>query len=179
MGKKLPLVVISAPWALYEGEVRLPIGLGLIVSERPRFVDIASSEDQLERNNSQCWKIEYIKRFDTPEQAIQYYSEKVDYPVHLLVSQFQRDFPNIPIPGLDLDYARREYSVKISNGRTIIRQGQRALRELSQRFAQPPYKSSTPIGLAKAQGRIFGIPPRTKNPQINLFGVEFNGRAYR
>jgi len=94
MNKK-PLVIISEPWVVYEGKAHLPVGLGLIISERGHSVDLVGSEAQLEKDNSQCWKTEYIKRFETPESAMCYYSVSAEISICHVRDNFQRDFPGV------------------------------------------------------------------------------------
>jgi hypothetical protein len=63
---------IVKPWCTYSfEEVDLPYAVAKIVQEFGSSVDLLYSEHQL--YSPQPWDIRYIKRFDTLEEAIEYW----------------------------------------------------------------------------------------------------------
>jgi hypothetical protein len=81
--------MIEKPWEVYTD--LFPIGIGVVVGEEGRSVDILYAEGQ--QYLAETWRSKNIKRFETYKQAIDYFVEKTNDSKDRLENVILRDFP--------------------------------------------------------------------------------------
>ena len=80
--------VSTKPWAVCQD--MFPLAIGLVVEDRGTHLYLLYSENQ--KYPAECWDSKYVRRFDTPKQATDFYVVRSNETKEELTDLIQKAF---------------------------------------------------------------------------------------
>jgi len=80
-------------WGVYLGDVRIPIGIGLITEESSEIIRIRYHEKQ--SYPEEIWYKENVRIFEKPQEAVKYLARFKDRSEDQIMKRLVEDFPKI------------------------------------------------------------------------------------